>query len=226
MSLTFQYLKNRKAISHGKEPGLHGSHYFLFLTIDALATFTIVLATMLSFSGHGVFNRSAGSLVASQKVYLEHAGATVLNVAQLESHVPLAMHSGSRYWLGARNGYSYTTKCTIPGEMTVTYLRPGETITDPINPPLSVTVYENEMFFAQAPHPLNAEAPVTMTNSRGDVLTFDAAKLVGVKVSLSASSEVVLIRYPEPTSVATMIKDSESLMKVPKKNSAMGEIKN
>jgi hypothetical protein len=192
------------------------SHFLPFLVIDAVLTVALVGGGLRAFSAaHPAEAKNPYTLLAAQENYLKHSGAKVLNIAGLESHEPLTTEMGVHYWLGPKDGYSYTTQCTTPGQMTVTYLKPGDQLSDISIPRLSVTVFQNSIYFEQNPHPILANVEQTQVNGRGDVLNFDNASGKSLKITLAGSDEIVLIHYPTAQSAKAMLRDSELLTKIP-----------
>lgn len=189
----------------------HRRHAFISAALGAIFTLTFAGAALGYVQSHDILGSNRVHVTESNVPMMEHSGHSVLTPSGLINHVALPMHEGSRYWLGAREGYSYTTNCVIPGEMKVTYLKTGESVSDFISPRLSVTVYENESFFNKANHSLVVAQQDHARNSRGDILSFNEKTRNYITVELFASDEIVLVKYPSQQSAKTLLADSMTL---------------
>lgn len=151
---------------------------------------------------------------------LEHSGAVILNAQQLESHISLPMHAGHhRYWFGPMSGNSYTTNCVSPGILKVDYfranqLRANQDSTDGSMPFISVTAYESTAVFNARLTALTGNSPTITSNSRGDMLSFDATSLQSLTIFPASSTEVITIEYATPQSSMSLIRDSQILVKL------------
>jgi len=186
-------------------------HFLVYMVVDVLVTSFVVFGAISLASAHAVSHRDTHALVASEAAMLVHSGAVALDAQDLSAHVDLPIHHGSRYWLGPKNGYSYTTNCVTAGKLIVTYLKLGEAASDTSIRNLSVTAYENQALFSASLRPLSAVALHSAVNSRGDILSFDTQNMMTLSVILDATQEVVVIAYPSVQSLGSMIHDSEDL---------------
>lgn len=144
---------------------------------------------------------------------LEHSGGVLLNVSQLKDHISLPMHAGHhRYWLGATAGDTYTTNCVTPGVLKVDYFGPNQSLNAISQPIIRVTAYQSLSVYNGRLRPLGAQSPALMSNSRGDSVEINMSSLNRIVVFPKFSQEVITINYSSPQLVASMIRDSESLV--------------
>ncbi|MEI9906678.1 MAG: hypothetical protein WDO06_01135 [Actinomycetota bacterium] len=215
MSLTVQYFRNRKARSYGHLPNRPRSYYLLLLSIDALVIFSIVTVVSLIADIKGVNNRTAISLANYRSENLGYSGLAKINLAQLQSQPQVDSNSDLRFWLGPKDGYTYSIESDIPGELTIRYIAPDQSLADAKLNGLSVTIFENEMFYSRSLLSLDLARPFSFENSEGDVLAVDASNFVAVKVSLKASVKIALIHYPNIVNIETVLRDSALLTAIP-----------
>lgn len=147
---------------------------------------------------------------------LEHAGQIELTAKNLINHVSLPRHHGSRFWLGPRNGDTYTTNCVTPGVLIVSYFGAHQSLGSGSIPFLKISAYETRAIFDQQLHPTEVNSVASTSNFRGDVLTYEESSLDKLTVKRDHSQEVITIEYSTPQTVPSMVQDSENLMAITK----------
>ena len=177
-------------------------HFPTYLAIDAILSVSLVL-------GLGQLS----STLASAKVQVEtltQAGAKVLSAQELIDHVPLPMHQGNRYWLGAFSGARYTTNCITPGVLKVSYLASGQALENRSTPMISITAYESQNILATEIHRPREYKERVFVNARGDALSFGDS-MQKMRIARSNSEDIVVIDYAISQPLAGMVLDSERL---------------
>ena len=181
----------------------------LFLGVALIGGLTIWQPpTLIAFEGH------------RPMTMLEHSGAVLLNVSQLEDHISLPIHGNyRRYWIGPIAGSKYTTNCVTPGILQVNYFGsdqtlPYQTLIDGIFPRVSVTAYESMAIYDIHTHSSIGDSTTNMTNSRGDALAIDTTSLKQMVIGPLSTHEVITVGYSSTQSIASMVQDSESLAKL------------
>ena len=193
----------------------HGDHHHLSqIVLGVILTLSIAGVGVNYAQARGFFQDDSAYISEHFVPMAEHSGRVGLTAFGLINHIILPNHAGGEYWLGAKDGYSYTTSCVIPGELKVTYLQPGASPSNLTSPQLSVTVYENQKYFYIANKSYTGSFRDNATNERGDTLTFDGETLISMKVALFKSDEIVLVKYPSPQSVESLLSDSMKLRPV------------
>lgn len=151
---------------------------------------------------------------------LENSGVVLLNASELNDHISLPMHGDHRaYWIGPIADSSYTINCVTPGRLTVDYFKANQTLanqtfTDGILPFIRVTAYESKAFYDSKLRPLTSASTTIMANSQGDTLEINTTSLTRIVIMPRSSQEVITINYSTPQSIASMVHDSENLVKV------------
>lgn len=192
-----------------------GSRLFVYLAVDAILTMSLVAGGIAILGSHRPAFASSTTLSPLDKAMLEHSGAVKLSASALINHVSLPFHHGTRYWLGPKDGYSYTTTCINPGELAVTYYQPGQSVNDLTATHLKVAVYENEAYFDEHLQPISASTSHSLVNNRGDIITFDPTDSRAMKISQLSSGVVILISYPTPQNLSSLLADSQNVMPLP-----------
>ena len=151
---------------------------------------------------------------------LEDSGVVLLNETDLKNHILLPMHGiHRRYWIGPITGSRYTTNCVTPGLLIVSYIRANSTLanatlTNGVQPFVTVTAYESQAIYNSHLRPLSDDPQKIVTNSRGDVISYDPTSLTRLVIMPKGSDEVITINYSTPQSVASAIANSQKLVQL------------
>ncbi|MBC7462920.1 MAG: hypothetical protein H7227_01515 [Actinobacteria bacterium] len=189
----------------------HEHHHLSRVVFAVILTLALTGAGVNYAQSHGFFQDNSAYVSEHFIPMAEHSGRVGLTVIGLTNHIILPNHAGGEYWLGAKDGYSYTTSCVIPGELKVTYLPPGASPSNLTSPQLSVTAYENQKYFDLANKSYKGSFIDHATNNHGDTLSFDGETRIAMKVALFSSAEIVLVKYPSQQSVESLLADSMKL---------------
>lgn len=181
-----------------------------------VSVISLIVGTLL-IGGLSIWHAQATEVLGARRpmTMLEHAGGILLSAANLENHIPLAMQAGHhRYWLGASVGDSYTTNCVRPGVLEVDYFGPNQSLSVGSQPVIRVTAYESLAVYNRQPRPLSNDSTTVMTTSRGDSIAINMTSLTQITILPKSSHEVITIDYSTPQTVLSMMRDSESLVKL------------
>jgi hypothetical protein len=199
------------------------NHYIFWPLLSSFRHFLRFIMTFLSISALLVGGLSfwhADMIFAALGVHtpmssLEHSGAKLLSVSELKNHISLPTHEEHRrHWIGPLAGTSYTTNCITPGVLKVNYFASAQSFSDASQPLISVTSYESQALYSSQLRPLTDGALTIVTNSRGDILSYDPTVLTQLKIAPKSSQEVITFVYSTPQSVMSMIHDSENLVQL------------
>ncbi len=174
-------------------------HFFWYLGIDAL------LATVLVFAGFHFF---ASDSFVGQK--LTHAGAVGMSANEFVEHIK--HEDVLAYWLGPVQGYENTVNHEVAGIADVFYLPIG---TNPSNKKdflFEVKTYQDQKVWDAHTHTILASANTkTIAIDKNLSIRINPTSMKGVIATYGDKPEIVAMAYPEPQSLAAMMKDVESL---------------
>lgn len=180
-------------------------HFLWYVLLDA------VLSIGLVFGGfaivHGIFGPSKA------QIENEDAGAIPLTAERLFAH--LQGEKRVAYWIGPKEGYSYSPTGVEKDFVTITYLKGGESALFNITVPnLTIQTFEDESAFNDHGPRFFSPDRTSTWNLRGDEVDYDPNLMTSVVVRFKNQIQVVQINYPSARSAATMLSDSMSLRRV------------
>ena len=179
------------------------------LTLTALLSFVIVLGAFQILFGPSP-NPSYTGLI-------EHSGANVMSRVTLEIHVALPEHLDWGYWIGPKDGASYSADCITRGLLQVSYIKASKTESssnDPM-PLLTISTYENKKSLPNL-SPIGERYDNTIArNTHGDVISYNKVRMDKLIVFPANSDKVVIFNYSSAQELAAMVKDSDQLVTVP-----------
>lgn len=195
---TFEPQLNVMDIDYSERPSIF---------VHGISIGAILCAVLLTGAGVNYWASAAHRPIT----ILEHSGGVALTSEELVGHISIPGHHGNRYWLGPRPGYSYTTNCMTEGVLKVTYLAPGQMLTSGTIPKLSISAYENRMFYSNSMVNDVAAKDIAVTNARGDVITYTLGNLTRYSIDRVKSPEIIVLQYAQPKDIKAVISDSEIL---------------
>lgn len=174
-------------------------HFFWYLGIDAL------LSTVLVFTGFLFF---ASDSFVGQK--LTHAGVVGMAPSEFVDHVK--HEAVVAYWLGPKSGYENTINHEVAGIADVFYWPSGTDSSDKKAFLYEVKTYKSQKVWDAHTHTILASVETeTIMVSKNLSIRINPKSMKGVIATYSDRPEIVAMAYPEPQSLAAMIKNVESL---------------
>ena len=177
-------------------------HFPLYITLDAVLSFSLVFGAIHLISPHSSAARS-----------LIHVGAEAVPSDELISH--LKKENVDAYWFGPLSGYEYTIDHAVYGIANIFYV-PGSSLQP--NTEIfkyEIKTYKNQGIWDGHTHPLLATAN-TVTIKINNVLSIkiNRASMKGEIATWVGKTEIVGIAYPSRQTLETMITNAKNLRPV------------
>ena len=192
-----QLVKKERAVLH-RYKRTH-PHFLRYIVVDAFISVAVVVgAYQLLSSGVSTAGSSSqiGTRLVTSKVLVNHAKSGNVDA----------------FWLGPVEGYRFTLDEEELRVVDLFYWPKSSGFRDPKRFLYEVKTYESQDVWDTHTHPIIAKVNTTTIALTPNIsIKINRTSMRGVIVTYADKPEIVAIRYPKPQTLASMVKNAESL---------------
>lgn len=118
------------------------------------------------------------------------------------------------YWLDAKQGETYTNSSTATGINHIFYRPASNSVSNLNQYDFNIDTYPDLSTYDGQPHPLLGENGRTIGLANGATVTYNVVSPTQAVVQSPNYPEVVVINYPTPQSVPSLINDAQNLVPI------------
>ena len=188
-------------LSYEEEPRL--------FSLGRLILITAIVGSLLTFTGLQVADSHAP---ASSHQVAVASGTQTMSAMELVQSVNA--ENRNVYWLGSKQGDSYSNSSSADGVDQITYHPEGSDISNLNQFDLIVGTYHDSSIYDAHPHPYLGGNGRTITLTSGALVSYNASSPDQAVVRFPNKSQVVVLNYPAVQSVPNMINDAQNLVPI------------